>query len=83
MKTGFTAFFMIAMLLLATGCAYRYYFGFHGPSIRQHPDAHESVIQDKDCLECHHPDNAEGPPTPHPDFKGCLKCHNDELSSDK
>jgi hypothetical protein len=35
------------------------------------------VTRDDQCLECHHPDHAQGPPTPHPDFTGCLKCHND------
>jgi hypothetical protein len=35
------------------------------------------VTRDVQCLECHHPDHAQGPPTPHPDFTGCLKCHND------
>ncbi len=77
MKIYFKVLFMIAILFFVTGCAYRYYLGFHGPSIRLSPDVHESVTQDKECLECHHPDNADGPPTPHPKFIGCLKCHND------
>jgi hypothetical protein len=71
------SFFVIFFSIF--GCAYRYYLGFHGPSIKLHPDEHESVFQDKECLECHDPKNdPEGPPTPHPHFTGCLKCHNDE-----
>ena len=63
-----------------TGCAHRYYLGFHGPSIRAYPEIHQGAVQDDDCLKCHHPEgDPEGPPTTHPNFKGCLKCHNDEL----
>jgi len=62
------------------GCAYRYYLGIHGPSIRLYPDVHAGVTEDKECLACHHPDRGpEGPPTSHPNFEGCLKCHNDDL----
>ena len=33
----------------------------------------------KGRLICHHPDrDPNGPPTSHPQFKGCLKCHNDK-----
>ncbi|MGX9365076.1 hypothetical protein ACTVJH_03440 [Desulfoplanes sp. PS50] len=54
------------------------YLGVHGASIRQKWDVHANVGQtDAQCLECHHPDNAKGPATPHPEFTGCLKCHND------
>jgi hypothetical protein len=63
-----------------TGCAYRYYMGFHGPSIKAYPKIHEGVIRDEDCLSCHRPDrDPEGPPTTHPEFHGCLNCHNDDL----
>ena len=63
-----------------SGCAYRYYLGMHGPSIKIAADIHEGVTEDKDCLGCHHPDrDPAGPPTSHPQFTGCLKCHNDEL----
>ena len=43
-------------------------------------DIHKGVTEDKECLKCHHPEmNPEGPPTNHPHFTGCLKCHNDDL----
>jgi hypothetical protein len=62
-----------------SGCAYRHYLGMHGPSIRRFPEIHEGVREDAECLACHHPDrDPEGPPTSHPKFKGCLKCHNDK-----
>lgn len=62
------------------GCAYGHYVGLHGPTIRNHPDIHEGVVEDAQCLACHHPDlNPTGPPTSHPQFTGCLKCHNDPL----
>jgi hypothetical protein len=66
------------------GCAYRYYLGFHGPSIQLSPEQHEGITEDIACLECHDPKiNPEGPPTPHPQFTGCIKCHNDEASTVK
>ena len=38
--------------------------------------------EDYECLECHHPDkDPEGPPTTHPNFTGCLKCHNDDIKT--
>ena len=44
------------------------------------PNIHEAVTEDSECLECHHPDNSEeGPSIPHPNFKGCINCHNDEI----
>jgi Doubled CXXCH motif (Paired_CXXCH_1) len=62
------------------GCTYRHYMGFHGPSIRATPQIHMGVTEDKECLKCHDPErNPEGPPTNHPQFTGCLKCHNDHL----
>jgi len=68
------------VLVLFSGCAYRYYLGLHGSSIKAFPDIHEGVTEDQDCLNCHHPDrNPTASPTSHPHFTGCLKCHNDEL----
>jgi hypothetical protein len=70
-----------ATLLILAGCAYRHYMGLHGPSIRSTPDIHEGVTEDGQCLECHHPDrNPVGLPTSHPQFTGCLKCHNDPVT---
>ena len=75
---------MIGMLLFSTvfgsGCAYRYYMGMHGPSIRLYPEVHQGFREDSECLSCHHPDrDPKGPPTTHPNFVGCFKCHNDEV----
>jgi len=71
---------VLALLLTLVGCAYRHYLGVHGPSIKAHPDIHAGVTEDRQCLECHHPDRKPtGPPTSHPHFSGCLKCHNDDL----
>jgi hypothetical protein len=68
------------ILVILTGCAYRYYLGMHGPSMSNFPDIHEGVTEDSECLKCHHPDwDSAGPPTSHPQFTGCLKCHNDPL----
>ena len=67
-------------LVVLGGCAVRHYLGMHGPSIRNTPEVHEGVTEDTECLGCHHPDrNPVGPPTSHPEFTGCLKCHNDAL----
>lgn len=80
MKTIKQILFGSLILVVVTGCAYRYYLGMHGPSIRNFPDVHEGVTEDSECLECHHPErNPAGPPTSHPQFTGCLKCHNDLL----
>lgn len=66
--------------VVMSGCAYRHYMGLHGPTIQRLPDKHASVSEDYQCLSCHHPDRDPiGPPTSHPGFKGCLKCHNDPL----
>ena len=74
-------FFKLLLILLAStliGCAYRHYMGVHGPSIKGHPDIHAGIATDQECLECHHPaKKPQGPPTSHPQFTGCLKCHND------
>ena len=70
----------LSVLLAASGCAYRYYLGMHGPSIQAHQEIHEGVEADEQCLECHDPgQNPSGPPTSHPKFTGCLKCHNDPM----
>lgn len=81
MKTMKRVIFVGIALALLGGCAYRYYMGLHGPSVRMTPEVHEGVAKDADCLGCHHPDrDPEGPPTSHPQFTGCLKCHNDTLT---
>ncbi len=80
---------LIAILLLTatatcTGCAYRHFLGMHGPSIRNHAEAHDvSLKDDAECLSCHSPKNSpsDAPPTSHPTFTGCLKCHNDPPAS--
>ena len=65
--------------VLLSGCAYKHYMGFHGPSVRRHPEIHAGITADRECLGCHHPDeSSEGPPTSHPQFTGCFKCHNDD-----
>ncbi len=67
-------------LLVMSSCAYRHYLGLHGPTIKLSPEEHEGVTGDEECLECHHPDREpSGPPTTHPNFTGCLKCHNDDI----
>jgi hypothetical protein len=84
MKSLLKISFLFVLLFVIFGCTYRYYLGFHGPSIHLHPEQHESVTQDKECLECHDPKNdPEGPPTSHPHFTECLKCHNDEVNTVK
>lgn len=70
---------LLAALFGISGCAYRYYLGMHGPSIRSSPEIHEaSVREDAQCLACHGPAGAgDAPQTTHPHFRGCLKCHSD------
>lgn len=68
---------IILGVLLLSGCAHTAYLGLHGKSIRSFPEIHEAAFSDTECLACHHPEDATGPPTPHPGFTGCLKCHND------
>ena len=62
----------LCLAVAAGGCAY---LGGQGPSVRMFPDIHDGVTEDAECLECHHPDSGAATPTPHPDFKGCLRCH--------
>lgn len=70
----------LCLLLLTSGCAYRYYLGIHGPSIQRYPEIHADAATDRECLSCHHPErDPAGPPTSHPQFTGCLKCHNDPV----
>ncbi len=75
----FKSILFVLIVLVISGCSYKAYMGMHGTSIKLYPDIHGDVADDKQCLECHRPDFAEGPVTPHPDFKGCIKCHNDEV----
>ena len=78
MKTVMRIIVCAIALAVLGGCAYRHYLGVHGPSVRNTPDIHQGVADDAECLSCHHPDrNPTGPPTSHPQFTGCLKCHND------
>ena len=80
MKIFFRVVLGGVILVFLSSCAYRYYLGMHGPSIRSTPDIHSGVTADRECLECHDPDrDPVGPPTSHPQFTGCLKCHNDPL----
>ena len=68
---------LFGCVLLFAGCAHTAYLGFHGKSIKSFPEIHAFAVADAQCLACHHPDHPQGPPTPHPGFTGCLKCHND------
>ena len=77
MKKWFQRIVLTGATLVFLGCGHWAYLGMHGKSIKSYPDIHESAVQDSQCLECHHPDNSEGPVSPHPNFKGCIKCHND------
>ena len=78
MTSRWTAMLALAVLFILGGCTYRYYLGFHGPSTKRYPEIHQGVTQDSQCLGCHQPDkNPIGPPTSHPGFTGCLKCHYD------
>lgn len=78
MKSLLKIFILLALLFIIFGCSYGYYLGLHGPSIKLYPAQHEGVTEDEECLECHDPENGTGdPPTSHPHFTGCLKCHND------
>lgn len=80
MKTAKSLVIGGLVLLMLTGCAYRYYLGLHGPSIRRFPNVHAEAAEDAQCLACHHPDrDPVGPPTSHPGFVGCLNCHDDPL----
>lgn len=79
MKKWMRAIPLTGLALLFVGCGHLAYIGMHGRSIRSYPDIHESVSEDAQCLDCHHPDRAQGPATPHPTFTGCIKCHNDAL----
>lgn len=77
MKKHLKTISLIAIALFFSGCGHMAYLGMHGRSIKSYPDIHDAVIEDAQCLECHHPDTPTGPASPHPDFKGCINCHND------
>lgn len=80
MKTLYRIIILGLVLTIPAGCAYRHYLGLHGPSVQRFPEVHDGVRTDAECLDCHHPDrDPVGPPTSHPQFTGCLKCHNDSL----
>jgi hypothetical protein len=84
MKTMKISLLALSGIMLLTGCAYRYYLGMHGPSVSRHPDIHAGITTDEECLGCHgSQSNPRGPATSHPQFTGCLKCHNDELNDKK
>ena len=70
---------MLLVMTLASGCAYRHFLGMHGPSVQNSIAIHQGLSDDSECLDCHSPEaTTEAPPTNHPGFKGCLKCHNDQ-----
>lgn len=77
MKNWVKAILLTGVSLFFLGCGHMAYLGMHGSSIRSYPDVHDSVGKDDQCLECHHPDHAQGPVSPHPGFTGCIHCHND------
>ncbi len=78
MQRIITSILAVAFSITLAACAHRYYLGFHGPTIKTFPDIHRAVVEDDECLGCHGDgDQSQGPPTSHPQFKGCLKCHND------
>lgn len=81
-KQSFAAVLFL-LLFACSGCAYRHYLGLHGPSIANSPDIHLDARRDEQCLQCHNPQMpSEAPPTNHPHFKGCLKCHGGESLAD-
>lgn len=86
MKFSLKMVVIVTLFFLISACAISglYYLGFHGPSIRFTPDAHDGVDDDDmECIDCHGPDaeDPEIPPTTHSGFHGCFKCHNDEIQN--
>lgn len=77
MQKWFKISVLSGLFLFFVGCGHLAYLGVHGKSIKSFPEIHQGAAADAQCLGCHHPDNPEGPATPHPNFKGCIKCHND------
>ncbi len=72
---------LLFFIAASSGCGYRYYLGMHGPSIKNSADIHQPFRDDGQCLDCHNPEKPQdAPPTSHPGFKGCLKCHNDDIN---
>lgn len=64
MKFNFKLLVVGMALLFIGGCGYRHYLRLHGPSIKFYPDIHEGVVEDHECLECHHPDREPSVPRP-------------------
>lgn len=78
MQRTATLILLVFFSLAPAACAYRHYMGLHGPTIKTHSDIHSGFTKDAECLGCHGDgDESQGPPTSHPQFTGCLKCHND------
>lgn len=76
------ALVLLGLVIVVSSCAYRHYLGMHGPSVKKYPSIHATAVADDSCLECHVRDSSiDAPKTGHPSFKGCLKCHNDDLTS--
>ncbi len=72
---------LVAVVALVTSCAYQHYLGMHGTSIKKNPAIHANQTNDQSCLTCHDPKTSfVAPKTNHPNFTGCLKCHNDDVS---
>jgi hypothetical protein len=77
MGKWFIKILLMGTILIVLGCGHTAYLGMHGRSIRLYPDVHESMEKDSQCLECHDSGSTDAPVSPHPDFTGCIKCHND------
>ena len=78
MKVGSLTLILLLAVAFSSGCAYRYFLGMHGPTVKAQPEIHNGITKDAECLDCHKADSGSGAPaTSHPGFKGCLKCHND------
>lgn len=78
MKKKLQFVLLLVVVGVVIGCGYTAYLGMHGASVRLHPGIHDAVTEDQDCRGCHLPDNEPVVASPHPNFTGCLKCHNDE-----
>ncbi len=78
MGKWFARFLLMGIILFVLGCGHTAYLGMHGSSIRLYPDVHESsIVEDVQCLECHDSGSTDAPVSPHPEFNGCITCHND------
>jgi hypothetical protein len=81
-KRNYALIIIFAIITTSSGCAYRYYIGMKGPSIRKYPEIHtDAITEDRQCLECHSPKNTSdgAPATTHPEFTGCIACHHDPV----